>query len=108
MHREIAGAQAGDVVDHINGDMLDNRRANLRIGDKCLNSINRRAQSNNTSGHRGVDFDRKRQKWCARIKTDGKQRYLGRFASLDDALAARKSAEIEYLSRFRSVEESVS
>lgn len=106
MHREIAGARSGEIVDHINGDPLDNRRSNLRLGDKCLNSINRSPQSNNKSGYRGVDFDRKRRKWCARIKTDGKQRFLGRFASLNDALAARRSAETEYLSRFPSIERS--
>lgn len=101
MHREISCAGPGQIVDHINGDPLDNRRGNLRLGDKCLNSVNRGPASNNTSGHRGVSFDRSRGKWCARLKVYGRERYLGRFNTIEEAIAARRDAEAHYFAAFK-------
>lgn len=45
LHRVIAGARDGQLVDHINGDTYDNRRCNLRIADKSLNAINNRKRA---------------------------------------------------------------
>lgn len=95
MHRFLLGEPSG-IVDHINRDQLDNRRSNLRVGNKALNSLNRAPQSNNTSGFRGVDFDKARSRWVARISVDGKVRHLGRFKEKDAAIAARLAAERDY------------
>ena len=55
LHRYISGAKNGDVVDHINGDTLDNRSSNLRICTYNENAINKKENyANNKSGHRGV------------------------------------------------------
>ena len=52
MHREIVNAPAGSIVDHLNGNGLDNRRCNLRI---CTNGANiQRGRSRNATGFRGV------------------------------------------------------
>lgn len=96
LHRLIVDAPADSIVDHINRDTLDCRRSNLRVGNKCLNSINRGPQSNNTSGHRGVNFNKRYGTWDARIKSDGRVRNLGRFKRIEDAVAARQAAEREY------------
>ena len=93
MHRFILENPIGNI-DHINRDGLDNRRTNLRVASKSMNALNSGPQSNNTSGARGVDWDKRRQKWCARIKVNGTQYYLGRFCTKEEAVAARRKAEV--------------
>lgn len=95
MHREVLGNPA--QTDHVNRNKLDNRKQNLRPADHSLNGLNRDPQANNTSGVRGVDFDKRRGKWAARIHVRGKTHYLGRFASKPDAVAARQAAESRFI-----------
>lgn len=101
LHREVAERACGPippgmVVDHINGDTLDNRRANLRITTDQHNRWNRhRAYRNSSSGIVGVVFRPEMGKWRARISIDGKNRGLGHFDTLEEALAARRAAEAE-------------
>lgn len=61
LHRQILRAKRGEVVDHINGDGLDNRRSNLRITDKTGNARNRSVQANSRSGYKGVNIKRGRK-----------------------------------------------
>lgn len=91
MHRLIIGAKKGQVVDHINGDGLDNRRANLRICSYSRNGLNR-ARVNNPHGHIGITWDKNRRKWRAQIVVDYKRRNLGRFDRKADAIKARQAA----------------
>lgn len=90
MHRLILGlTDSKDCTDHINGDKLDNRRSNLRVGTQALNNQNRGAQLHGTSRFRGVSWDKTGQKWVAVVKVDGEFHKLGRFRSeLDAAYAA--------------------
>lgn len=93
MHRLIVEAKPGDIVDHINGNGLDNRRTNLRIvshAENCQNRIGPR--SDNKSGANGVYLDSKIG-WRAYITTDGKRKWLGVFSSFDAAVTARMNAE---------------
>lgn len=83
-------------VDHINGDSLDNRRANLRLVSARENAWNtNRRLPGNKSGHTGVTWDRSRRRWLAHIKINGRLKNLGRFADKEQAIAARARAEIE-------------
>lgn len=59
-------------VDHINGNRLDNRKSNLRLCTNQENSMNKYENSNNTSGYKGVYFDKNRNKWRASIQYNGK------------------------------------
>lgn len=59
-------------VDHINGNRADNRKSNLRICTNQENSMNRNKNKNNTSGYKGVVYDKERKKWRARIQHNGK------------------------------------
>lgn len=91
LQREIIGLERGDplVVDHIDGDPLNNRRANLRVVTRGQNQQNRRgADRGSTSRHRGVSWSADRKKWVAAAKVDGKQRMLGRFDSEEEAARA--------------------
>jgi hypothetical protein len=80
LHRMIVGAERGRVVDHVNGDRLDNRRSNLRMCSHAENMRNRKPHKNNTSGFPGVR--RAGAKWRAEIYVDGAVVHLGLF---DDA-----------------------
>lgn len=87
---------AGQRIDHINGDTLDNRRANLRSVTAAVNARNtNRLSRNNSSGFIGVSFDasRKTKPWKAYIKTDRVQKNLGYFSTPEAANAARLEAE---------------
>jgi len=84
MHRLIIQAARGQMVDHINGNGLDNQRGNLRL---CTNSQN---QHNSTSTwgsslHRGVRLDRRTGKWGAAIRIYGKVKWLGTFDDEEEA-----------------------
>ena len=110
MHILLIGKKAGHIVDHINGDPLDNRRSNLRFCTHAENSRNRRAGKNNKSGFKGVyrqlgyklDSGGWKQKpaWVASININGKQTIIGRFSTLEDAARARIAKEIEIYGEF--------
>lgn len=79
MHRMVMNAQPGQLVDHIDGDKLNNTRANLRFATAAQNQQNKAPRT----GFKGVTFTKGR--WHARIKVQGKLRYLGAF---DDPTSA--------------------
>jgi len=89
MHRVVTNISAGKVVDHINHDGLDNRRANLRICTQKENQLNRVSlNSNNTSGVHGVTWHRGAGKWMAQAMRGGKHIYLGVHARAETASLA--------------------
>lgn len=100
LHRLIWFYQTGEWpeedVDHINGNKVDNRWENLRSVTTQENCRNRRRPKNNTSGHMGVHWDKICHRWQARISIGDKRINLGYFISYEEAVAARKAAEIEY------------
>lgn len=77
LHRLILDAPVGTEVDHRNGDRLDNRRENLRLASRAQNASNRGLSVANRSGFKGVRWHRGTGRWEARIKVDGRDRYLG-------------------------------
>lgn len=83
-------------IDHINGVKADNRLLNLRMADRVTQCRNRPQQANNSTGHNGIVFCKKRKKYRARIKINRKYIELGRFEELEDAVAARAAADVEY------------
>lgn len=87
LHRLLLDPPPGMLVDHRNGDGLDNRRANLRLATESQNHFNAGKHSHNTSGYKGVTWDKERQKWLAQIRAYKRQYFLGRFT--DPIAAAR-------------------
>lgn len=88
----------GFVVDHINHDKLDARLENLRFVRRGENNYNTGLRSDNSTGVTGVYYEHNPKKgrpfWYARIGKDGKNYDLGHYSSFEDAVAARKEAEI--------------
>ncbi len=94
MHALLNKTPEGFHTDHINHDILDNRRTNLRTTTPSQNILNSSLSKKNTSGYKGVAFYKNR--WVARIKFNYKSVYLGRFNLLSEALDARSLAEQKY------------
>jgi len=88
-------------IDHEDGNGLNNKINNLRVATRSENGRNRKLQKNNTSGVTGVAWDKKRRRWEARIKINGKVRYLGYYPNIQDAIQVRKEAEKKYFGKFR-------
>lgn len=81
-------------IDHLNGDRADNRIKNLRDVSPSINQRNQKMRSNNTSGFCGVAWIRGKNRYLAYINTDGVRRNLGYFDDMNEAIEARKDAEI--------------
>ncbi len=94
LHRVLMSANRGEIVDHRNGNTLDNRRKNLRICTNSQNLMNRGKQKNNTTGFKGVS--KVPYGFRATLKIGGKQVWSKNFKTAQDASNAylAKAAEI--------------
>ena len=106
MHRLIMNANNKLQVDHINHNKKDNRKNNLRLVTRQQNAMNHVIPNNNTSGCTGVHFEKDRKIWRAYITLNGQRKYLGRFKNKQDAINARKNAEVKYFGEYRYNENS--
>lgn len=91
-------------IDHINGDRGDNRITNLRLATRSENGQNRKMPANNSSGHKGVTWVRSRKMWQAAINTGHKPKFLGRFATREEAAAAYDKAALEHHGEFAKID----
>ncbi len=78
-------------VDHIDNDKANNNVNNLRWATITENNRNKVLSSRNTSGVKGVCWNKKHKKWYAGIKIDGKNKHLGSFNTLEEAKQARQN-----------------
>jgi hypothetical protein len=99
MHNYIAGEMS---VDHISGSGLDNRRANLRMASHWQNTMNRRVNTNTTTGYKGVSKQRDcpSNPYRASIRLKGVRRHLGSFPTAVDAAKAYDKAAIDLFGEF--------
>jgi hypothetical protein len=99
MHRLIMPDAAGkhiDHIDHIDGNGLNNQRSNLRTCTQAQNAMNRRLASNNTSGFKGVIWDKSTNKWRVNVK----RIRVGYFTCLIKAARAYDQAAIKHFGEF--------
>lgn len=96
--------QSCETIDHINLNTLDNRRCNLRVATFSQNGMNRGKYSRNTSGYKGVSWDKECGKWRAQIMKQGKPYKIGRFDTPEEAYAAYCATALELHGEFARLE----
>lgn len=104
--RVVLGVKGKEVVDHINGNPLDNRCSNLRICNTSQNIANSKKRKDNTSGFKGVTWQGNRygkKNWSANIGYRGKRLYIGRFYTAVDAAKAYNAKAIELFGEFAKI-----
>lgn len=99
----MMGEWPNGEVDHIDGNPDNNRWANLRLADRSNNTANSRRRSDNTSGVKGVHFDKSSGKWRSELSARGRRIFLGYFTSPEAAAAAYEAAALQYFGEFARV-----
>ena len=101
MHRLILGLSNDKrIIDHVDGNKLNNTRSNLRFSDKSTNGANRNKTVLNKSGYKGVHFDKINRNWRAMIRVHGKSKHIGSFSDVYDAALAYNRAALAYFGEF--------
>lgn len=100
LHRLIMDCPENMYVDHKNGNTYDNRKSNLRIVTIQQNNMNQKIRDSTKSGVKGVGFDKRINKWRARIYINGKEIFLGYYENKEDAIMARVVAEEKYFGEY--------
>lgn len=100
MHRVIARPGKGMDVDHIDGNVLNNRRSNLRVCWRYQNARNRKLGKLNKSGFKGVFLIKRTGKFSAAIKVNYHSKYLGCFSTARDAAMAYNRAAMQWFGDF--------
>lgn len=95
LHRSVLVDETAVHIDHKDGDGLNNTRANLRAATRAQNHWNRRKSSHNTSGYKGVTWNKQHRRWRAYVVANGKKRYLGHFDDPEAAACAYDTAARE-------------
>lgn len=104
MHRFVMDCPNNMVVDHIDHNTTNNRKNNLRICTQHENTMNCKIPTNNTSGTKGVSYDSFYQKWNASIRINYKNKNLGYFDSIENAIKARREAEKKYFGEYSCID----
>ena len=89
----------GKEIDHIDGNRTNNRFDNLREVTRQQNSFNRK-YINNTSGIKGISWCNQRKKWVVQIMVDGRNKNLGRYDTLEEAVAVAIAGREKYHGTF--------
>ena len=106
LHRVVMNATADQMIDHINGNGLDCRRANLRIASAGENSANRKKSKNqSTSRYKGVALQKATRKWSAHIRIDGIKKHLGTYETEAEAAIAYNIAATQAFGEFAKLNE---
>lgn len=102
MHRFIMNCPDDKLIDHKDGNGLNNQKENLRICTRSQNGGNSKIRKDNTSGIKGVRFKKHSNKWVANIKINNKIKFLGSFTDINDAKKAYDKAAKKHFRQFYS------
>lgn len=103
MARFILNAPKGKLVDHINGETLDNRKENLRLCTHAENQANKKRPVNNTSGYKGVQWSKQKEKWIAVAWLMGHLYYGGAYTDKIEAAKAYDRLAVKLYGEFARV-----
>ena len=94
IHRLILNAKKGELIDHIDRNPLNNQKSNIRLCNGSQNNMNTVKKQGCASKYKGVIWNKKSNKWEAKVKKDRKWYYIGLFNNEDEAgLAYNKKAK---------------
>jgi len=96
----MTGKNPDKDIDHCNGNPSDNCWSNLRLATVTQNNANSKIRRDNTSGFKGVSFQKKAKKWEARIQVNKKKIFLGLFNSAEEAHKAYCESAEKYFGKF--------
>jgi len=102
MHRVINKTPLEFETDHIDRNPLNNQKKNLRTVTSSQNKMNKGKRKDNTSGYKGITWNKKAHKWQAQIELNGKGIYLGLYSNIQGAWLAHEWGEKVYFKEFRS------
>lgn len=100
IHTLILPPKTGVIIDHIDGNGLNNSRSNLRYATHQQNVQNKTKRKNSLTGYKGVIFIKHRNKFEARIFHNKKSVFLGQYDTAQEASEAYKKAAIEFFGEF--------
>lgn len=100
--RYVLNYNGDKEVDHIDGNSLNNQKYNLRIVDRSLNCLNLQRKINNTSGIRGVSFDKRQNKYYVDFTYKNHRFHFKPFESIEEAVYLRYLCEKFFLKNFRN------
>jgi len=92
----MTGDWPGNILDHDDGDGTNNKWKNINLSNHHHNAKNCRISKNNTSGVTGVGWDKRSEKWHSQIMVNGRNKGLGSYFDINDAIKARKEGETKY------------
>jgi len=100
IHRLITNPPTDMMIDHINGNGLDNRKENLRICTNAQNLCNQGLNNKNTSGYKGVSWFKITKKWRAQISFNNKPVHIGYYKDVEEAARAYDKKALELHGKF--------
>ena len=103
MHRELMKPEKGYVIDHLDGNTLNNQKSNLRICTQSQNCSNQKISILNTSGYKGVVYNKKNKRYYARITVNRIIFSLGGYIYIKDAARAYNAAALKYHGEFANL-----
>lgn len=104
LSRYILGITNNDtLVDHKDGDWLNNRKSNLRIANKSTNAMNSKRRIDNNSGTRGISWSKEKKKWHVYITLNKKRKFIGYFSNRNEAINQRIKYENKLFGEFRRI-----
>lgn len=103
MHRMVNRTPRGLHTDHIDGDGLNNTKANLRTATRTENARNRAPNRTGTSKAKGVHWNKRKQRWVASIRVNKNLMFLGLHKSEQAAAAAYAEAAAHHFGEFARI-----
>jgi len=107
MHKVVMMCSSDDMVDHIDGNKLNNQKSNLRKCTQLENTRNRKLDKRNKSGYKGVTWYPRDEKWRASISVSGKVKWLGLFSDPKEAAMAYDLAAVKLYGEFAKTNKSM-
>jgi len=101
MHIFILGKRKNKIIDHIDGNGLNNQRKNLRYATHIENGYNCKLYKNNTSGHKGISWHKQHKKWAAQCRVNKKNIHLGYFINKKDAIKTYETFSEKHHKQFK-------